>query len=79
VPDTHGGYELHQFIAEYYDVTYNRTRSKDIKFFIDYSRKSGGRTLELGCGTGRVLIPTAAAGCEITGLDLSTFMLNKCR
>jgi len=25
--------------------------------------------LELGCGTGRVLIPTALAGCEITGLD----------
>jgi len=35
--------------------------------------------LELGCGTGRVLIPTAIAGCEITGLDLSPFMLQKCR
>ncbi len=74
-----GGYELHEFVAEYYDATYNRVRKKDIEFFIEYSKKSGGRTLELGCGTGRVLIPTAAAGSEITGLDLSAFMLNKCR
>jgi SAM-dependent methyltransferase len=74
-----GGYELHEFIAEYYDATYNRARSKDVNFFIDYSKKTGGRTLELGCGTGRVLIPTAIAGCGITGLDLSQFMLAKCR
>jgi SAM-dependent methyltransferase len=74
-----GGYELHDFIAEYYDASYNRRISKDVAFFIDYSQKADGRTLELAYGTGRVLIPTAAAGCEITGLDLSPFMLVKCR
>jgi len=75
----YGGYELHEFIAEYYDAAYNRRNTKDVGFFVDYSKKAGGRTLELGCGTGRVLIPTAAAGCEITGLDFSTYMLQKCR
>ena len=35
--------------------------------------------LELGCGTGRVLIPTARAGASITGLDLSELMLDVCR
>jgi SAM-dependent methyltransferase len=35
--------------------------------------------LEVGCGTGRVLIPTARAGVEITGLDLSKHMLAVCR
>lgn len=74
-----GGYELHQFIAEYYDSCYNRRNSKDVAFYVDYSKKSGGRTLELACGTGRVLIPTATAECEITGLDLSPYMLQKCR
>jgi SAM-dependent methyltransferase len=74
-----GGYELHEFIAEYYDATYNRARAKDVNFFIEYSKKTGGRTLELGCGTGRILIPTAIAGCEITGFDLSPYMLKKCR
>ena len=74
-----GGYELHDFIAEYYDASYNRRNSVDVEFFVNYAKESGGRTLELGCGTGRVLIPTAAAGCEITGLDLSPYMLQKCR
>jgi SAM-dependent methyltransferase len=35
--------------------------------------------LELGCGTGRILIPTARAGIEIVGLDLSSHMLDVCR
>ena len=77
--DKYGGYEHQQFTAEFYDSAYDHLRTKDIAFFVDYSLKSGGRTLELGCGTGRVLIPTAAAGCEITGLDLSNYMLGKCR
>ena len=75
----HGGYENREFVAEFYDAAYQTARQKDIDFFVDYSRNAGGRTLELGCGTGRVLIPTAAAGCEITGLDLSSHMLDICR
>ncbi|MGD1120250.1 MAG: class I SAM-dependent methyltransferase [Dehalococcoidales bacterium] len=75
----HGGYELHAFIAEFYDTSYDRRIEKDVAFYVDYAKKANGRTLEMGCGTGRVLIPTAAAGCEITGLDLSAFMLGKCR
>ncbi|MFA5309102.1 MAG: class I SAM-dependent methyltransferase [Dehalococcoidales bacterium] len=75
----HGGYELYSFIAEYYDTTYNRRNDIDVAFYVDYAKKANGRTLELACGTGRILIPTAKAGCAITGLDLSTYMLQKCR
>jgi len=39
----------------------------------------GGPILELGCGTGRVLLPLARAGYEITGIDLSVGMLERCR
>jgi SAM-dependent methyltransferase len=73
------GYEDHEFVAELYDPVYERLARRDIEFYVDCSKKSNGRTLELGCGTGRVLIPTAQAGCEITGLDFSHFMLDKCR
>ena len=74
------GYRDHAFVADFYDHIYgDRMARQDVQFFVDYARKAGGRTLELGCGTGRVLIPTAAAGCDITGLDLSPFMLDKCR
>lgn len=76
----YGEYDIHGFTADFYDVVYNHALSgKDIPFYIDYSRRSGGRTLELGCGTGRVLVPTAEAGCDITGLDVSDYMLNRCR
>lgn len=73
------GYEDQPFVAEFYDPVYDRFTRHDVEFFVDYSKKAGGRTLELGCGTGRVLIPTAQAGCDITGLDLSSYMLNRCR
>ena len=80
--DRHGGYDIVE--AELYDFAYTTLMAKaargpDIDFFVDYSRQAGGPTLELGCGTGRVLIPTAAAGCQITGLDRSKFMLDQCR
>jgi len=77
--DRYGGYNNIEALAEYYDYTYEDQRKHDVNFFVDYSRKASGRTLELGCGTGRVLIPAAIAGCGITGLDLSPYMLKRCQ
>jgi len=74
-----GGYEDYEFVAEFYDTVYERIRNKDIDFFVQYSKLAAGRTLELGCGTGRVLLPTAVSGCGITGIDLSPYMLAKCQ
>jgi len=70
-----GGYEDQEFVAEFYDPVHDKLRQKDVKFFIDYAKRVKERTLELGCGTGRILIPTAISGCEITGLNLSPHML----
>lgn len=75
----YGGYEDQEFIAEYYDAVYEHIRPRDVEFYIDYARKASGRTLELACGSGMVLVPIAVSGCEITGLDLSPYMLKKCR
>jgi SAM-dependent methyltransferase len=66
-------------IAELYDhVTLYRERP-DVAFFVDAARESGSPVLELGCGTGRVLIPIARAGIDIVGLDSSPSMLAICR
>jgi SAM-dependent methyltransferase len=66
-------------VADLYDaVTLYRDRP-DVTFFVDAARAAGGPVLEVGCGTGRVLIPTARAGLEIVGLDLSARMLQVCR
>ena len=45
------------------------------RFYVEEVTKRGGRALELGCGTGRIAIPIAKSGIEITGLDLSASML----
>jgi SAM-dependent methyltransferase len=66
-------------IADLYDhVTLYRERA-DVTFFVDAARAAGGPVLELGCGTGRVLIPTARAGIDLVGLDASPHMLAVCR
>jgi len=66
-------------IARYYDhVTFHEERP-DAAFFVGAAEESGGPVLELGCGTGRVVIPTARAGVEIVGLDSSGAMLEICR
>jgi SAM-dependent methyltransferase len=66
-------------IAELYDhVTIYRDRP-DVGFFVDAGREAGAPVLELGCGTGRVLIPIARAGIEVVGLDSSPSMLAICR
>ncbi|MCL4459570.1 MAG: class I SAM-dependent methyltransferase [Chloroflexi bacterium] len=74
-----GGYEDLPFIAEYYDLIPSYVNRPDLDFYLGYSRSADGKILELGCGTGRILIPTAVAGCRIVGLDLSEHMLARCR
>jgi SAM-dependent methyltransferase len=72
-------YDAHPEIGELYDhVTAYRDR-QDVSFYVGLCRASGGEVLELGCGTGRLLIPAAEAGCAITGLDGSDSMLKRCQ
>jgi len=52
---------------------------QDVAFYLAEAKSAGGRVLEVGCGTGRILLPIARAGCAITGLDSSRQMLDRCR
>jgi SAM-dependent methyltransferase len=79
MPSQYGGYEDQAFVAELYDHIPGYAGRSDLDFYLDYARSAEGKILELGCGTGRLLIPIAAAGHEIVGLDLSAYMLAKCR
>ena len=72
------GYEV-EGISELYDsVTLYRDRP-DVDFYIEEARWIDGKILEVGCGTGRVLIPIARLGKEITGVDSSPRMLAQCK
>jgi SAM-dependent methyltransferase len=77
--DMAGGYETYAFIADLYDYVVPYRTRPDVDFFVEAALTAGGRVLEVGCGTGRVLIPTARAGVGIVGLDLSAPMLRVCR
>jgi len=52
------GYEDQEFISELYDACYDSRTPRDVQFYVGYTKQAGGKTIELGCGTGRVLIPT---------------------
>ena len=66
-------------VAELYDYVVPYATRGDVEFFVDEALAANGPVLEIGCGTGRVLIPTARAGVSITGLDFSSAMLDRCR
>jgi len=57
---------------------HHKTFMSDIPFWLDLARGQGSPILELGCGTGRVLIPLAEAGYTVYGLDIDLEMLKFC-
>ena len=65
--------------AKYYDRAYAAMNLVDAPFYVDLAKESGGPVLEIGCGTGRVLLATARAGIEIHGLDNSAPMFSVLR
>ena len=63
--------------AKYYDL--QTMRFDDVPFYLGQLPSPDARVLELGCGTGRVLIPLAAQCRRIVGVDASEAMLAQCR
>lgn len=62
---------------EFYDPFYADVDDAD--FYLGLARRYGGPVLEAMCGTGRVLLPLARAGIEVTGIDSSEAMLAAAR
>jgi SAM-dependent methyltransferase len=52
---------------------------QDVGFYLEEAKRARGNVLEVGCGTGRILLPIARAGIAITGIDGSQQMLERCR
>ena len=73
-PDPYG------VMARYYDANFASLRGgADIAFYRELAVASRGPVLELGAGSGRVLLPIAATGIPVTGLDVSAAMLARLR
>jgi SAM-dependent methyltransferase len=65
-------------IATLYDP-WSRSVVEDVPFYVEAAKKAGGPVVELGIGTGRIAVPTAAAGIRVIGVDSSPGMLEVCR
>ena len=50
--------------------------SDDLSFWLDLADRYPPPILELGCGTGRVLVPLVKAGNEVYGMDIAYEMLD---
>ncbi len=72
--------EYRKLHSEWYDLTSSREdHHKEIEFLIRAIDASSQPILELGSGTGRILIPLLERGFDISGIDTSEDMLNRCR
>src|SRR5438132_7150642 len=69
-------------LAHFYELEY-AGYSDDLPFYVQYALAlDPGKdlpVLELGCGTGRVLLELAQAGFRVVGVDASEGMLDACR
>jgi ubiquinone/menaquinone biosynthesis C-methylase UbiE len=71
---------FHGFGAEIYDLWWPEgSVGGDESFYKELLRRQGGNSLEVGCGTGRILLPLLRENFELDGLDYSNDMLNICR
>lgn len=55
--------------------THHQLHSEDLPFWSELARRYTGPILELGCGTGRVLLPLAQTAPPVYGLDHDFSML----
>jgi SAM-dependent methyltransferase len=64
-------------LADLYDLEYSH--DYDVAFWLSLAEREGDPIVEWGAGTGRLAIPLAGAGFEVTGVELSETMVEKGR
>ncbi|MCP4417142.1 MAG: class I SAM-dependent methyltransferase [Chloroflexi bacterium] len=69
---------MYDKIARFYDLTHAKLTA-DIPFILKLAAESNGSVLELGSGSGRLLLPLAKAGFQLTGVDSSAVMLARAK
>jgi ubiquinone/menaquinone biosynthesis C-methylase UbiE len=51
----------------------------DVRFILGHLPPAGSAVIDLACGTGRITLPLAEVGYEVTGVDLHEGMLERAR
>src|SRR5262245_28469449 len=61
-------------LARFYDLDLQDDPG-DLDLYLAMAARTGGPVLELAVGSGRLAVPLAASGYEVTGVDLDRAML----
>jgi len=64
-----------QFLADLYDLEY--THDYDLPFWLSLAEREAGPVVEWGAGTGRISVPLAAAGHDVTAIEISGRMVER--
>lgn len=73
-------YEYYDLMATFWDLFRGDTSTWDDRFFyLDVVNKYGQPVLDIGCGTGRILLDFMGQGFDIEGIDNSPDMLALCK
>ncbi len=68
----------HGLVARYSAEFWSPEGGADAEYFRELIESCGQPALELGCGTGRLLLPYLQAGLDVDGCDYSQDMLTQC-
>ena len=71
---THNENEFQGFFAEFFDMLHEGC--EDAEQYVSLLGTYGKKILELGSGTGRIVIPLAKAGFQVTGIEFESDMIS---
>ena len=61
-----------------YDIVLEKL-NYGLDFYLELARETNGPVLDVGCGTGRIMLPCLKSGVDVEGLDLFPSMLARLR
>jgi SAM-dependent methyltransferase len=71
-------YDAFPDLPTIYDSVPIYNSRRDVQFYVEEAKGAAESVLEVGCGTGRIVLPIARSGRSIDGLDASPQMLERC-